>query len=29
MNVTATICANAKRVVSHISENHCNLEVAR
>ena len=29
VNITATICANAKRVVSYISENHSNLEVAR
>ncbi len=29
VNITATICANAKRVVSYISDNHANLEVAR
>lgn len=29
VNITATICANAKRVVSYISDNHTNLEVAR
>ncbi|WP_433618100.1 GMC family oxidoreductase [Dactylosporangium sp. CA-139114] len=29
VNITATICANAKRVVTYISDNHTNLEVAR
>ncbi len=29
VNITATICANAKRVVTYISENHSKLEVAK